>query len=329
MDASMARGRRGAVKNDARRFATHRVIFVGHAAAWSAVTFFLLFVAGFTVATIVGLAWGLLVAAHAFVVLAAPELWRRFAEEGARRELDGTPASSAAPVGAAARGRDPAGKSLEELAASIAHEIRNPITAAKSLVQQIGDDPNAKENAEYARVALEELERVERAVSHLLRYARDEELTLAPVALEEVVSAALDTMADRIEKSPARIERDADPGAAIRGDADKLRRVVMNLVGNALDAVESNPQSPVVRVSSGRSLAGTDAWLRVKDNGKGIEKSDLPKIFSPFYTSKANGTGLGLAIVKKLIEAHGGAIEVSSTPGAGTEVVVTFPRSEA
>ena len=113
----------------------------------------------------------------------------------------------------------------------------------------------------------------------------------------------------------------------IRGDAEKLRRVAINLVGNAIDAlVESDVVDRSVEVAMGENLAGTEVWFRVKDNGPGIESEIAKRIFDPFYTSKQSGTGLGLPITKKLVEAHGGEIELITDVGQGTEFVVTFPK---
>ena len=128
--------------------------------------------------------------------------------------------------------------SMQELSARVAHEIRNPITAAKSLVQQMEEEPGAPENVEYARVALEELSRVERSVSHLLRFARDEEMRMGVVPLADVVDSALETFRERAARKPRAIEREIDAAGEIRGDAEKLRRVVINLVTNALDAID-------------------------------------------------------------------------------------------
>jgi two-component system C4-dicarboxylate transport sensor histidine kinase DctB len=123
------------------------------------------------------------------------------------------------------------------------------------------------------------------------------------------------------------MELEVAPGAEMRADPDKLRRVIINLLGNALDAfAEQEIASPRLQIHSGEKLAGTEIWIRVKDNGPGIEPKRLDKIFSPFYTSKSSGTGLGLAISKKLVDAHGGSIEAHSVPGSGTEFVLTFPR---
>jgi signal transduction histidine kinase len=214
-------------------------------------------------------------------------------------------------------------RSMQELSASIAHEIRNPITAAKSLVQQMEEEPASGDNVEYARVALEELSRVERSVSHLLRFARDEEMRLAPVRLAEVVDSALETFRDRIARGDVTLDRQIDGDGAMQGDAEKLRRVVINLVSNALDALGDRGR---VEVHMGENLAGTEVWLRVADDGPGIDEETRERLFSPFHTTKTGGTGLGLALCRKLVDAHAGRIEVSSEPGQGTEFVVTFPR---
>jgi signal transduction histidine kinase len=218
-------------------------------------------------------------------------------------------------------------RSLEQLSASIAHEIRNPITAAKSLVQQMEEDPRAAENLEYARVALEELNRVERSVSHLLRFARDEGMGIGDMRMADVIDSALETFRDRLARTGIALEQRIDCEGAMRGDAEKLRRVVINLVGNALDALEEGrTENPRLFVEMGENLAGSEVWLRIRDNGPGIEPQAVERMFSPFYTSKANGTGLGLAICKKLVDAHSGRIEVSSKPEQGAEFLLTFPK---
>lgn len=311
------------VRDEARRKAGRRIGFIAHALVFAMTNLLLLVVAGIFPTLIVGLAWGIGLMSHGFFAVVAPELRRHWTEaELARRVHTSVVGERRLIEGRHAR-------SLEELSASIAHEIRNPITAAKSLVQQISEEPTAADNTEYAKIALEELDRVERSVSHLLRYARDEELRLEPLELADVVESALGTLSERITNSRARIERDIDFDVRLRGDRDKLRGVVMNLVNNALDAVEaSDVKDPFVRIASGKSLSGRDAWLRVRDNGSGIEPARLAKIWNPFHTSKANGTGLGLPITKKIVEAHGGSIEVKSEQPGGTEFVVTFPSDE-
>jgi signal transduction histidine kinase len=101
-------------------------------------------------------------------------------------------------------------------------------------------------------------------------------------------------------------------------------------VNNALDAMEDGATpAPRIEVAAGENLAGTECWVRVRDNGPGLTPEAVSKIFSPFYTSKAAGTGLGLAISKKVVDAHGGSIEVASSPGSGAEFTITIPKQAA
>ena len=305
----------------ARRAAGMRVAFIGHALIWGAVCLLLLVVAGFFPALVVALAWGIGLLAHGFFGVLAPVLHARWvtAEVGRRVQASVTHERRSS------EGRH--ARALEALSASVAHEIRNPITAAKSLVQQIAESPQAPENAEYAKVAVAELDRVERSVSHLLRYAREEPIDLAEVQIEEVVDQALEGLSARLKRASVKIEREASGDGWLQADRDKLRRIIVNLVTNALDALEeSGFPDPTVRIASGNNLSGDAIWLSVSDNGPGIEQERLGKIFDPFHTSKATGTGLGLAIAKKLVEAHGGSLEAKSKLGSGSEFVLTLPR---
>ena len=152
---------------------------------------------------------------------------------------------------------------------------------------------------------------------------------MTDVRLADVVESALDTFQDRFDILGVSVTRDVSRESVLRGDPEKLRRVLINLLGNALDALEgSDTPDPCIEVMAGENLAGTECWVRVRDNGPGIDADTLRKIFSPFYTSKEAGTGLGLAISKKVVDAHGGSIEATSSPGAGAEFTITIPKHE-
>ena len=157
--------------------------------------------------TIVGLAWGIGLASHFFQAIVAPDLRRKWVSS----EVDAQVARSVTRERRTLEGENL--RSLEELSASIAHEIRNPITAAKSLVQQMGEDPASADNVEYAQVALKELDRVERSISHLLRYAREEAMDVREIQLQEVLESALDTLRDRIDSAASQ----AGAGGRLRG----------------------------------------------------------------------------------------------------------------
>ena len=136
----------------------------------------------------------------------------------------------------------------------------------------------------------------------------------------------MDTFKDRLSRQAVRVDQQVSGDTRLEGDPDKLRRVVINLVSNALDAMEETPDATLT-IASGQNLAGTEVWVQVKDNGLGMSRDKVEQIFSPFHTSKASGTGLGLAITRKLVEGHGGRIEVNSEEGVGTAFIVTIPRN--
>jgi signal transduction histidine kinase len=309
--------------HEARRRAERKLKFFQHLICYGFVVGLLALTVR-PLAVIVALGWGIGLASHAFQALLAPDLRRRWIQEEVRRQVRKTVTRERRSL----EGEQI--RSLEELSASIAHEIRNPITAAKSLVQQMGEDPGATENVEYAKVALDELDRVESSISHLLRYAREEELRVRGMRMSEVIDGALETFRDRLAREGVEIRRDMDSDGEMEGDPEKLRRVIINLVGNALDALEdSKVDGRVIEIGLGENLAGNEVWVRVRDNGPGIAEDVQRKMFRPFFTSKTNGTGLGLAISRKLVDAHGGAIQVHSRPGEGTEFTLTFPRAAA
>jgi signal transduction histidine kinase len=212
---------------------------------------------------------------------------------------------------------------ISDLTSTIAHEIRNPIAAAKSLVQQMGEDPASVENVEYAKVAIDELDRVERRISHLLKYAKEEDYQFGHVSLASIVDAALIQMKGKLDGAKVAAVRNYIGGPTVKADADKLKSVFVNIIDNAIDSLTD--------VAEGRRLdlyienGGRQATVRVRDNGRGIPPEKLDRIFNPFFTTKEHGTGLGMAISKKIVEAHTGTIEVESAVGRGTEFQVTLP----
>jgi len=302
----------------ARRLVGRQIAFLGHFVVYSLGCTLLLITAGPLPTLVVALGWGIGLASHGFFAVAAP-MMRPTLEHHTQRLLS---APEPGPVDARSS------RSLEELSAAIAHEIRNPITAAKSLVQQMAEDPASPRNAEYASVAIAELDRVERSIVHLLRFARDEAIELAEMQLGDVVRTAAETLRDRVTRAGVSLVTSIDDSGTMRGDAEKLRRVVENLVSNSLDALEeAHTVGPCIDVVCGANLAGDSVWVAVRDNGPGIPAEALPGLFQPFFTTKTGGTGFGLALSKKTVEAHGGTIEAGTSPSGGAEIVFTLPRA--
>jgi signal transduction histidine kinase len=216
--------------------------------------------------------------------------------------------------------------SIDELSSTIAHEIRNPIAAAKSLVQQMGEDPTSVENVEYAQVALDELDRVERRISHLLRFAKEEDYTFDNVNIAAVVDSALTQMKAKLDTAKVQVARNYIGGPVVVADPEKLRQVFSNVLDNAIDALQDVAEER--RIDLFIENGGKRATVRLRDNGSGIAPEKIDRIFNPFFTTKEKGTGLGMAISRKIVEAHQGTIDVSSEPGRGTEFSVSLPRPE-
>jgi signal transduction histidine kinase len=221
--------------------------------------------------------------------------------------------------------------SIDELSATIAHEIRNPIAAAKSLVQQMGEDLTSVENVEYAKVALDELDRVERRISHLLKYAKEEDYTFANANLSGVVDSALTQMRAKLDAAKVIVQRNYIGGPTLLVDAEKLRQVFANIIDNAIDAMDGVAEGRRLELfieNGANGAKGSRATVRLRDNGCGIPAEKIDRIFNPFFTTKEKGTGLGMAISKKIVEAHEGSIDVLSEQGRGTEFVINLPLQQ-
>jgi len=259
------------------------------------------------------LGWGMGVFAHYMGVYGAPHLRERIFEPVVERELRRERAVMTTEKQA----------SIDELSSTIAHEIRNPVAAAKSLVQQMGEDPTSVENVEYAKVALAELDRVERRISHLLKYAKEEDYDFALVSVATVVDAALTQVRNKLDVAKVAVARNYIGGPTVHADAEKLQSVFANILDNAVDAFATVPDAR--RIDLFVENGGNDATVRIRDNGCGIGADKIERVFNPFFTTKEKGTGLGMAIAKKVVEAHEGQISVASEPGRGTEFRVTLP----
>jgi signal transduction histidine kinase len=215
---------------------------------------------------------------------------------------------------------------IGELAARVAHEIRNPVTAARSLAQQLGREPQSPLNAEHAQVILTELERVERQVAALLRFARREEFRFEPVDVATLVRTTVNELHPRLEAGGVHVTLAAADGVTARADREKLRQVLINVIENSLDALRETSGERRLAIDVGRENGA--ATIRVTDSGPGVAADALPRLFEPFFSLKAQGTGLGLAIARRTIEAHGGRIEARSPTGEGLSLTFELPLTD-
>lgn len=208
---------------------------------------------------------------------------------------------------------------LGEMGAMLAHEIRNPLAGIKGYAQVIEKRPMEERNSRFAGRIVMETQRLEALVSDLLDYARRDRETMATVNLGETICHAAELLQPDAEKFQVKITCECPVGLQAMGNQDRLGQVVLNLGKNAIQAM---PEGGTLRMTA--EASGKQVIVKVVDNGRGIGAQELPKIFEPFFTTKAKGTGLGLALCKKIIEEHGGSIEVQSAAGAGTSVTITL-----
>lgn len=212
---------------------------------------------------------------------------------------------------------------LGEMGALMAHEIRNPLAGIKGFAQLLEATDDIEQAHRHAEKIVVQSLRMEALVTDLLAFARDDhsergKTDLTAVIEESVALVSMEAAAQGVEIVVA-----APPLLQAEVAVDRIEQLLLNLLKNSLQAM---PDGGVLFVSGGQK--GGFVTIGIKDSGSGILPEQLPHIFEPFWTSKAQGTGLGLALCKKVAEEHGGSLTVASAPGVGTEFVVTLPATE-
>ncbi len=211
---------------------------------------------------------------------------------------------------------------LGELATGLAHEIRNPLAGIAGVIEIVGRDLPATSPAKaVVKEVRQEITQINKILSDLLETARPRPPEMRSSDLNTTVEHAVMLARQPVLSKPIKIE--FTPAAnlpEVEHDSDQIHQVLINLLLNAEQAIEI---SGVVRVAV--TEEGDAAVVTVSDTGRGISADQLPNIFRPFYTTKGNGTGLGLSLARRIVEAHHGRIEVTSSPGQGTTFSITLP----
>jgi signal transduction histidine kinase len=213
---------------------------------------------------------------------------------------------------------------LGEMAATIAHEVRNPLTGVRSLAQRLStEDISPEKRKKYGEVILEETSRVERLVSNLLELSRrgGRPESNAAVATTTSLATLFEDLtllvASRAERARIQVISDAND-ISIAAPREALAQVLLNLL---LNAIAHSPENNVVKMTA-ESAKGR-VIISVRDHGAGIPAGQRERIFDPFYTTSANGTGLGLSVVRHLVREHEWNIDIADAPGGGARFTLT------
>jgi len=220
---------------------------------------------------------------------------------------------------------------MGELAASVAHEVRNPLNAIAMSVKRVRREfLGAPAESEEERAELSELlgvmeaetQRINRTVQQFLDFARAPRLDAQPTDLAALVSALVESRRSLAKTRGVLLDTDVTEAGQAIADPDQLRQAVDNVLRNAVEATPSGG-----RVSVRATSTGGEHSIQVSDTGQGIEPEKLARIFDLYFTTKPDGTGVGLAVTQQIVSAHGGTVEVESRPGAGTSMTLRWPQA--
>ncbi len=217
--------------------------------------------------------------------------------------------------------------SLGEMAAGVAHEIRNPLGGIKMATNLLSSSAmnDRRISQEMAQSITSGIAEIEAIIADLLDYARETRLDCHEYALGRILAPVVEACAADGRARGVRVVAHGLEDAVVASvDGQRLRQVFTNIMQNALEATERQRSGRVEVRLHQRETAGV---VEIADNGVGIQPEHREKIFLPFYTTKPTGTGLGMAIVKKIMDLHGGEIEIDSAPGRGTTIRLIIPRS--
>ncbi len=218
--------------------------------------------------------------------------------------------------------------SLGQLAAGLAHEIKNPLAGIQGALELLRDETGEEATAKLYGEMLKELERVNAILQRLLESGRPAPLRLVRTDLARLLAETTELLRPSLRRRRVELRAESEQSLPeVQLDTAKLRQVLVNLIQNAAEAMPEAGGHVTVRASG--FPAQRSVVVTVEDDGPGIPAENLARLFEPFFTTKFAGTGLGLAISKSIVEQHGGRIEVSSEPGRGTTFLLLLPQPAA
>ncbi len=222
--------------------------------------------------------------------------------------------------------------SIGEMAAGIAHEIKNPLAGVAGVIQVLKKDmPAGNQNKAVLEEVLTQVERMDKAVRNLLAFARPPEPKMTLVDVNELIGKLLDFLAPQFAKYAIAAERKLAAGLPwLTLDPDLVQQALINIALNAIQAMPGGGKFTVeTRTRKPSEEVPGSVEIVFSDTGKGISMENLSRIFNPFFTTRQQGTGLGLSITQRIVEQHNGEINVMSAPGKGASFTIAFPYPQS
>jgi len=214
---------------------------------------------------------------------------------------------------------------MGELASGVAHEIRNPLNTIGTIVQQLNKDFEPKENSDefdqLTQLVYQEVKRINSTIQDFLRFARPEPINPSEIEIDEIVTQIENQYKSLMAEKNIDFKIHKKWSGIVNWDKKQILQVIINIIQNAVDAIEESGQINFEISGSGQKKIE----LIISDNGNGMEESEKQNIFNLYFTTKAKGTGIGLSIVQRIIYEHHGTINVESAKGKGSKFIISIP----
>jgi signal transduction histidine kinase len=219
--------------------------------------------------------------------------------------------------------------SIGEMSAAVAHGLRNPLASLRAAAQLVQRHPEAPSSTEHLHAIVEEVDRLDRRISHLLSFSRPAPFHPLRESVPRLVEGLLPAFSELLKERQVQLKLDIPSVLPdIQVDPMQVEQALVEIVSNALDAMPQGGRLRIGASSNGAGASPGEVAIEVADTGPGIPDQVLPSVCEPFFTTRPDGTGLGLAIAKRYVEQNGGRLEIVSRPG-GTTVRIRLPAATA
>lgn len=212
---------------------------------------------------------------------------------------------------------------ISELAASVAHEVRNPLQVTRGFLQLLSEKASGSE-AQYLSMALSELDRAANIITDFLTFAKPEFEQISILNVREEFKHIESIMLPLCHLNGGKMIMEAGEGLWVKGNSSKFKQAFINIIKNSIESL--GDEGTIHMIAYG---VGPYVYIHIQDDGEGMDQEVLNRLGEPYFSNKTKGTGLGLMVTFRIIEAMAGEVRFESKKGAGTETVTTLPLAEA